>query len=199
MVIVSAAEFEVRALQKSPHMVQARFVTVGIGPLAAAASAKDLAEEITGEDVIFVGSAGIFGEFDGVALRAITEAHWWPTCERHNLSESIEGLTPKVDFSPSPITEKLPRAAAVSCPNISSSGQLPRYEVRQRGLQDQVILENLEIYSVAAALNAANSVSVILGITNRVGAEGRQQWRANHELCAELTCGYLERELFQLN
>ena len=51
-------------------------------------------------------------------------------------------------------------------------------------------LENLEAFAVARAAAAAgiDAVTAVLGIANRVGPRGHQEWRAHHTAASRAAC-----------
>jgi futalosine hydrolase len=75
----------------------------------------------------------------------------------------------------------------VACPiAITRSATLGRHLAHATG----AALENLEAFAVARAAGAAGveAVAVVLGIANRVGPRGHQEWRAHHVAASRAAC-----------
>ena len=75
----------------------------------------------------------------------------------------------------------------VACPiAITRSATLGRHLAHATG----AALENLEAFAVARAAAAAgiDDVTAVLGIANRVGPRGHQEWRAHHDAASRAAC-----------
>lgn len=63
---------------------------------------------------------------------------------------------------------------------------------QQLGARSDCIAENLEAMAIGLACSAVGVPwTAVLGCTNTVGAQGRAQWAANHELAASSTSAHL--------
>src|SRR3954452_1752210 len=75
----------------------------------------------------------------------------------------------------------------VACPiAVTRSATLGRHLAHATG----AALENLEAFAVARAAAAAgvDEVTAVLGIANRVGPRGHQEWRAHHAAASRAAC-----------
>jgi hypothetical protein len=75
----------------------------------------------------------------------------------------------------------------VACPiAVTRSATLGRHLAHATG----AALENLEAFAVARAAAAAgvDDMTAVLGIANRVGPRGHQEWRAHHAAASRAAC-----------
>ena len=187
--ILSAVEFEVTPLKQMPF----KFETFGIGPIHAALHAQHIAEKIQDEDVLYIGTCGIFGRFQEIQLVTTNRVLWLPTSERTGHSASIEGVYPGISF-PS-VIQDLPKSTVISCSNISLTDEIKPALSESLSLTG-LLVENLELYSLMPTLlTHARSVSILLAITNSVGPEGRQEWRQNFREASQLTADYVRKQI----
>jgi hypothetical protein len=190
---LSAAPFELAPLRALlPDWPDDRFLSCGIGPLDTAAQVSRLAERLSGTQVIFLGSCGVFGEFSQVKLITPSRSLWLPTCERILASSPIENLTPPFELSPQ--ESALEKATVLCAPNISLTGEIHPRVREQYGLQG-LLVENMELYSLTPLIQAVASFIAILAITNGVGPKGRLEWRENFKEGARLAGEYALGEL----
>jgi hypothetical protein len=87
-------------------------------------------------------------------------------------------------------------AVPVACPAaITRSAALGRRIVQATG----AVLENLEAFSVARATATAAGPRIqfaaVLGIANRVGPNGHQEWREHHRAASWAACGVIRNLL----
>ena len=196
--IVSAAAFEITPLTERLHRRGLDFTTAecGIGALAAAGRAAELAVAAKDRHVIFIGTAGTFGLFTGPRLCTASRIVWLPTCERLGLGYGIpRGTLHEVGLSPPQNAAVGLTAMTVICsPSISL----------QAGFTDDLLavldpvacVENLELFScIKPLLASARSVDVVLGITNAVGSGAHDQWKKWHREAAEITAAHVEEKL----
>ncbi len=163
---------------------------LGVGPLAAAATAATLLARQPAALVLFVGTAGVFpaarGHFrvGGIAAAASTAlvdvAVLRSQAERPTLQTStfvLEPIFAEGDAAPA-------RASVATTTAITVDDDLAR-ELGASGFD----LESLELAGVAAAsLGAGVPCASVLGISNLVGSTGRAEWRANHVAAARAAC-----------
>ncbi len=181
---ISAAEFETQAFAKAGFPC----FYVGMGALNAAKTANTLRKVAVNQDVVFVGTAGVFGEFSEPLLVRAHKAVWSPVCERHGLSYTVKGTAPDIALPPPhPFAEVLPPATVMVSPTISLDPFLP-----QRG-DENIVVENLELYSVAQELiEVSRTLTIILGITNAIGTNAHSEWRANFAKAADMTFEFVK-------
>lgn len=195
LLVVSAAEFEVRPLVATLRRrgIPAATFHVGIGALEAATHAAAVATAARGKHVVFVGTAGTFGEFSRPWLCTASHVAWMPTCERMGLGYGIpRGSIHQVTLpGPAKFALGLPEATVLCSPSISLDSSF--HENVRAKLDPSRCVENLELYScVRPVLSAASSFEVIIGITNAVGPDAHQQWKTWNEEAAEMTAAWIE-------
>lgn len=166
--------------------------TLGVGPLAAAATAASLLAREPAALVLFVGTAGVFPasrdrfRVGGIAAASSTAlvdvAVLRHQAERPTLQTSTFALQP-IFADARPHADPL-RASVATTTAITVDDDLAR-ELGASGFD----LESLELAGVAAAsLGAGVPCASVLGISNVVGSEGRAEWRANHVAAARAAC-----------
>lgn len=186
LLLVSAVAFELEPTTKLlaaagvPHSV----ATLGIGALEAAKSCHRIASLSEHKHVIFMGTCGAFRGFQQPTVYRIRQVHWVPTGERLGQAYTVKDTAPPLTLSRhNPLYDDLPSADAVCSPAISTTAELPEgFQIKPP------VLENLELYSVAAEIQAvAQSFTALLTTTNAIGKEAHNQWRNNFKPAAELT------------
>lgn len=192
-ILIAAAKFELdpltNSLQQRGHTPETKLT--GVGAINAAKRAKALGDACRGRDVIFVGTCGTFGGFSKVCLIRAAEVHWSPTCERLGFSYTVKDTAPPLTLpEPHAFAKGLPTKKVVCSPGISLVGKLPD------GLSSDSTVENLELYScIGEIAQTAQSLTVILAVTNAVGADSHAEWRQNFASAAGLTAEFISGKL----
>lgn len=192
-ILIAAAKFELdpltNSLQQRGHTPETKLT--GVGALNAAKRAKVIGEACRGRDVIFVGTCGAFGPFSKVSLVRASEVLWAPTCERLGFSYTVKDSAPPIALpEPHAFARSLPPRKVLCTPAISLVGKLPE------GLAADSVVENLELYScIGEIAQAAQSLTVILAVTNAVGADSHAEWRQNFASAAGLTAEFVSSKL----
>lgn len=192
-ILIAAAKFELdpltNSLQQRGHTPETKLT--GVGALNAAKRAKAIGEACRGRDVIFVGTCGAFGPFSKVSLVRAVEVLWAPTCERLGFSYTVKDSAPPIALpEPHAFARNLPAKKVLCTPAISLVGKLPD------GLAADSVVENLELYScIGEIAQTAQSLSVILAVTNTVGPDSHAEWRQNFASAAGLTAEFVSSKL----
>lgn len=193
ILIISAVKFEAQPTidKLTKHSVQVDFIECGIGPLNASRSVAKLKSAAKGKQVFYLGSAGTFGDFPSPFLCTTDEIHWMPTGERMGHAKFMETLHPPHSLKlPNPLN--LPVVSILSSTSVSFSGEiaLPHLPAPEK------LVENMEAYCIARDLyEAADSLEIVMGITNQVGPQGSVQWSENFKSVAEMTANYMEKRV----
>ena len=193
MIIASAASFETEPLQAevAKCATDVDWVLCGVGVLAAAATGQRLLSSCRGREVLFIGTCGTFSKFTQVALCRAQTLHWSPTCARAGLSYAVDE-TPPLPLNSSAYYDNLPAAEVFCAPNISLTNTLP--SAAPAGM---LCVENVEAYACLSLLDkTAQSVDVLLAITNAVGKGAHRQWLQHHAQAAALTAKYVVQRRF---
>jgi futalosine hydrolase len=173
--------------------------TVGVGPVESAVGAAAAIAAARPARVIFVGTAGAYPR--GRATAAIgtaaiaRELHLVSTAALRGDGYLPEPLVTRAQTSTSLVAalaactsgRKPAPILDVACPvAVTRSATLGR----QIAHATDAALENLEAFAVARAAVAAGveSVTAVLGIANRVGPRGHQEWRAHHVAASRAAC-----------
>lgn len=193
--ILAAAPFEISPLleELSKQKIPYNIYSCGIGPLNAAQNLSHLRQEIKGKDVIYVGTCGVFSQFNGVELLSFSETIWSPISERVGLGATIEGLHPPISIPNRTPWLDLADSLVLTSEAISSTSALSASYWERWG--NKRIVENLEAYLCAQLAKDCKSFTPILAVTNQVGWEGRQQWRQNYQIAAQKTAEYVISKL----
>jgi nucleoside phosphorylase len=191
-----------RRLARGIDPARLALATVGVGPVESAVGAAAAIAAARPARVIFVGTAGAYPR--GRATAAIGTA----AVARALHLVSTAALRGD-GYLPAPVATRVatsaPLGAAlaacrpggkpaplldVACPlAITRSATLGR----QIAHATDAALENLEAFAVARAAAAAGveEVGAVLGIANRVGPRGHQEWRAHHAAASRVACRLL--------
>jgi len=190
-VLISAAPFErndaVAALKKRAEVLS---LDCGIGSLAAAKAAAALADQCRQRHAVFIGTCGSFAEFTAPYLITTTKVIWQPTGERLGLAYGLPQTTPALALAaPRAWCRSLPLRTVVCGPSISLEPRLDSPDAA-------ACVENLELYSCAGEIQAASrSFTVLLCVTNAVGASAHSQWRQHAAAAAALTAEFLDAKM----
>jgi hypothetical protein len=186
--IISAAKFEAEPIYKTNfHRLVDEYVEVGVGVLNSMFNLPPLVDRLRDRNILFVGTAGRFGEFISTELTCAAEVRWLPTGDRLNNSYSVphhEAIKLK------PITllsHDIASVTALCGPSVSTD--IP--EGFAALVPDAV--ENIELYGVASRIApVARSFTAILGVTNTIGPDSHIQWKENWHACATKTAEFLD-------
>jgi futalosine hydrolase len=207
--VVSAFEPEIAALRPlvraSPRVTLA---AAGIGAVDAAVGTAAAIAASRPSRVIFVGTAGVYGNaaraglpigsvavagamvcVSTAALRgeAYLPAPTTLRAETHARLRAVLGTAAAEAGTPRSLN------CSVACPlAITRSAALARRIVAATGAD----LENLEAFAVARAAAAAGvDFAAVLGVANRVGPTGHAQWRRHHRAASRAACILVARFL----
>jgi len=203
--VLAAWEPEIAPLRRLARAIDpARLAlgTVGVGAVDAAIGAAAAIAAARPARVIFVGTAGAFPR--GRATAALgTVAIAGELSLASTAALRGDGYLPEPLATHAPVSGTLAAALAacgrarrggpdlpilgVACPiAVTRSATLGRHLAHATG----AALENLEAFAVARAAAAAgvDEVAAVLGIANRVGPRGHQEWRAHHVAASRAAC-----------
>jgi futalosine hydrolase len=200
--VLAAWEPEIAALRRLAGAIAPERLalgTVGVGAVDAAVGAATAIAATRPGRVIFLGTAGAYPR--GRATAAIgTVAVAGELCLASTAALRGDGYLPAPLVSRAPISAGLAAELAacgparrtiprlgVACPvAVTRSATLGRHLAHATG----AALENLEAFAVARAAAAAgiDDVAAVLGIANRVGPRGHQEWRAHHVAASRAAC-----------
>lgn len=201
--IVSAFEPEIAPLRL---LVRARrgivLEPVGIGTVDAAVGAAGAIGRARPARVLFVGTAGIYGpekEARGAIGTAVVAGEI--VCvstaalkgEAYLPEPMIMRVAPSRSLRAALAGGQAGRRYAVACPlAITRSAALGRRIAEATG----AALENLEAFAVArAAASAGVPFAAVLGVANRVGPSGHEEWRRQHRGASRAACQLIARFL----
>ncbi len=190
LVVVSAVRFEAEATLELfvrlgiPH----EYFSVGIGPLHTARSSVELRERCRGRDVLYLGSCGSFYTFAEPHLVTTQNVYWMPACLRTGIAGFPEHIYPKIVLPPTKLP--LPQKDVLTSASVSLTSDFAD-DVRAKLGSAENLVENMELYACADALRESQSLSIILGVTNEVGPQGRSQWATHFKAVAQMSADYL--------
>lgn len=193
LLVVSAIEAEAKPALAWLQAVglSHEYFALGIGPLDAARNEALLQHKARDRSLLYLGSCGSYAAFEQPYLVTISSAYFSCLGERLGECESPEGLYPMIELSPNPKIE-LPRRNLLCAPGISLNANLKNPD---RFGSSELLVENMELYCCAKALNSARKATVILGVTNEIGAEARKAWRENYAVVAKMSAEYLAKHI----
>jgi nucleoside phosphorylase len=200
--VLSAWEPEIAPLRRLARAVardRLALATVGVGAVDAALGAAASIAATRPARVIFVGTAGAFPRGRATAAIgtvAVARELWLAS----TAALRGDGYLPEPIATQAATSATLGAALAacgaakrpvpllgVACPiAVTRSATLGRQLAHATG----AALENLEAFAVARAAAAAgiDDMTAVLGIANRVGPRGHQEWRAHHEAASHAAC-----------
>jgi futalosine hydrolase len=206
--VLSAWEPEIAPLRRLAGSIDpARLAlgTVGVGAVDAAIGAAAAIAAIRPARVIFIGTAGAFPR--GRATAALgTVAIGGELSLASTAALRGDGYLPEPLATRAPTSGPLAAALAACGRGRRSGPELPGLPIlgvacplavtrsatlgRQLAHATGAALENLEAFAVARAAAAAgvDEVAAVLGIANRVGPRGHQEWRAHHVAASRAAC-----------
>jgi len=199
--VLSAWEPEIaplRRLARAVDLDRLALATVGVGAVDAALGAAAAITAARPSRVIFVGTAGAFPRgraTTAIGTVAIAGELWLAS------TAALRGD----GYLPEPVVKRAPTSAALAAALAEAAPPkkpVPRLDVacpiaitrsatlgRQLAHATGAALENLEAFAVARAAAAAGvEVAAVLGIANRVGPRGHQEWRAHHAAASHAAC-----------
>jgi nucleoside phosphorylase len=200
--VLAAWEPEIAPLRRLARAIdpaQLALGTAGVGAVDAAIGAAAAIAASRPTRVIFVGTAGAYPR--GRATAALgTVAIAGELSLVSTAALRGDGYLPEPLATRAPTAGPLGAALAacgpgrqaipilgVACPiAVTRSATLGRHLAHASG----AALENLEAFAVARAAAAAGveDVAAVLGIANRVGPRGHQEWRAHHAAASRAAC-----------
>ena len=196
ILVISAVDFEAQAtvaMLKS-HGVDVEYFAFGIGPIHAAKSIPELLKKMKDRWVLYIGTAGTFGEFDAPYLATLAQAHWLPTGERMGLSKYMPSIYPPIRFPKSKFLD-LPSKHVLT----SSSISYDKHVALEEFSESAHMIENMEFYAIAQELlkHAGERMFVLFGITNAVGPNSSAQWFDHFKESALMSASYFEKYLMK--
>jgi nucleoside phosphorylase len=201
--VLSAWDPEIAPLRKLARAVapeRLALAAAGVGAVDAAIGAAAAIRAARPAQVIFVGTAGAYPRGrTTAALKTVGIAS--ELCLASTAALRGDGYLPPPEVMTTRAPASAPLAAALSacgphgkplavlgvaCPiAITRSATLGRQLARATG----AALENMEAFAVARAAAAAGvDFAAVLGIANRVGPRGHQEWRAYPEAASLAAC-----------
>jgi len=185
LIILSAARFEAEPLldELKRLKIDVGFDMFGIGPIAAAWRAVELAKKYANQNILVIGTAGIFSDFQKIQLVKAQSVEWMPTCVRENLGDLIEGQDPHWNTRDKNFLD-----LSLDLINVHTS---PCITTSVPSFKDQKVIENMELYALKPIFEAARGFEAVFAITNSVGPHGRKEWRENLQAAGKITANYL--------
>jgi futalosine hydrolase len=205
--IVSAFEPEIAPLRRLVRGLRGIVLEpVGIGAIDAAVGAAGAIARARPARVLFVGTAGIYGR-EKEAREAIGTA----MVAGEIVCMSTAALKGEA-YLPGPMVVQVPTSrslqAALAGGRAGEPRDLPRDVASPLAITRSVALgrriaeatgatlENLEAFAVARAAAAAGvPFAAVLGVANRVGPTGHEEWQRHHRAASRAACELIARFL----
>ena len=192
--ILSAAAFELDASLKEQNS-KFDYFEFGVGIFEASFHMSEARQLARNREVIFIGSAGVFGEFDAPQLHCIDVVHWLPMGQRLELAYGIAGTQDPLQLTPSPAAHNALPPATTICSSLIS---LEDKFFGKTKPPSQTLMENVELYAVCKyLLPECSSLSALLCSTNAIGKNAHNQWKQNHKKAAQLTSRFVLDHLLE--
>ncbi|HPD60298.1 MAG TPA: hypothetical protein PKV48_00855 [Thermodesulfobacteriota bacterium] len=178
LVFLAAVEEELESLKSSFSsskllaQEECAFIALGVGTIDPLIALAKNQEVLTGEQIIFLGTAGILGKdfVPGETYQA-----WFFRWTSIGLALKKGFLPPSLypDIEARKFLGGPPTIMVISSPEITADDGIARI----LEAENSFCLENLEAYGVASWFkNHHKSISAILSVTNQVGKESHSQY-----------------------
>ena len=180
--------------------IDAEYLELGIGPLAATKALASFALTDPATPLIYLGSCGEFHNATPQPLTSLITTdtlYWSPPSVRSKDAMLVEGMCPPRSLPGVRKDLGLPRLPCFTSPAITLNATLLPEELRSGTHQSGV--ENMELYCAWDVLRHAQNLILILGITNAVGAQGHADWMRHAKTCSTLTATFLQKHLHHLH
>lgn len=187
LILIAAARFEAAPTMSflADLGIPYTFIEVGVGAVMAARVATSLRSLAVERDVLFLGSCGTSNFFQASTLVTPREVLWNPSDVRRRSGYLVTNAEPGISLTPIP---------ALTVVTVSCSGSITLQKE-----DEPDIYENLELYSVAAALGGVcRRFSAVLGVTNELGPRAHEQWKAHFKNISDLTATHLKEHIDSL-
>jgi futalosine hydrolase len=201
--IVSAFEPEIAPLRR---LVRGRrgivLAPVGIGAIDAAVGAARAIARARPDRIVFVGTAGIYG-----GKKEARQAIGTAVVAGEVLCMSTAVLKGDA-YLPGPMVVQVPTSRSLQTALAGGRAESPRDVAcplaitRSAALGTRIAeatgatLENLEAFAVARAAAAADvPFAAVLGVANRVGPTGHEEWQRHHRTASRAACELVARFL----
>ena len=166
----------------------------GIGAVDAAAGAAQAIARTRPRLIVFVGTAGSYGESPPVG--AVTVARRILLASTAVLRDEayLPGPMPHELTADAGLRRALRRAGRVHGADVATTlGITKRRSLATRLGATGATVENLEAFAVArAAARAELPFAAVLGIANRVGPQAHREWRANAAMATAAACAVIQ-------
>jgi len=201
--IVSAFEPEIAPLRRLVRGLRGIVLEpVGIGAIDAAVGAAGAIARARPARVLFVGTAGIYGR-EKEARQAIGRA----VVAGEIVCMSTAALKGEA-YLPGPMVVQVPTSRSLQTALAGGRAGEPRDVASPLAITRSVALarriaeatgatlENLEAFAVARAAAAAGvPFAAVLGVANRVGPTGHEEWQRHHRAASRAACELIARFL----
>jgi nucleoside phosphorylase len=201
--VVSAFEPEIaplRRLLQGPRGIALE--PVGIGAVDAAVGATRAIARARPERVVFVGTAGIYGPKRDTRAAIGTAAVAGEIVCVSTAALKGEAYLPEATVLRAETSRRLRNALSAGVPDSPRGVACPLAITRSAALGRRIAaatgatLENLEAFAVARAAAAAGiEFAAVLGVANRVGPDGHDEWRRHHRAASRAACALVARFL----
>lgn len=179
------------AIWLSPHPDLLITIT-GVGYLASAIRLMQVLHRFPAIDrLIFTGSAGVYPGVSVIRpgdLCSCRHTVLGDGAAELQLSQYARPLPRQAIPSTFPIPGQLYSATVATLLSLTASDTL----AASLNINLQAELENMELYGVAEVCRQKSVAwNAVLGVTNRVGKDGHQEWQENYRILADKTGSYL--------
>ncbi len=189
IILLSAARFEIEQLL-STNRERFTYFEIGVGVEEAAIRSQRILPYCRDQQVLFVGSAGIFSDNFEIKLYNVDHISWQPYEIRekhaHYPIQNPQPILLGHKFQKN--NNKLNHAQVYCGPHITDSDS-------KNLSPSKTTLENIELFTVAQRLAGICEFGAILGATNKIGSNSQSEWRSNFKEVARLTADTIGKML----
>jgi len=171
----------------------------GIGAVDAAAGAAEAVARVRPRLVLFVGTAGRYGDAPPIGACAVARRLLLAPTAVLRGEAYLPGPMPHELATDGPLRQSLRRAGGAPLADVATTlGITTRRALATRLAASGAALENLEAFAVGrAAARAQLPFGAVLGIANGVGPQAHREWRAHAGEATAAACGLVQAWLLR--
>lgn len=166
----------------------------GIGAVDAAAGAAATIARTRPRLILFVGTAGSYGDSPPIGAVAVARRICLAATAVLRGEAYLPGPMPHDLTTDAELYRALRRAGRTYAADVATTlGITRRRALATRLAATGATVENLEAFAVArAAARAELPFAAVLGIANRVGPQAHREWRANADAASAAACAVIQ-------
>ncbi len=189
ILLCSAWQEEIKYLNASELGNHFLIEALGIGYLDAALNLERIIKKNDLKQIIFLGTAGSFNKNHDEIVEV-------ESTELLNIGSNLDISYPAKHgrYEVYKTEKKLSDLKTCHCLTTAEITKDSAFaELISKKYDDEILLENLELYGLAkVASEAGIPWNALLGVTNSIGENAHEEWKVNHERVSKNLCDYFK-------